>query len=409
MPKPLGEGPKGKVSNSRRGPAPKDRDENGRIIGSETSKASRKRHCARITMASLQIDDENDDLSQFTPSFADNSHSHNTWGIPSSATTVAPKRKRKPASSKQLPGLGRNYAARNAGLFNRYPELCSPETTPEPVETSSPTRSPFLRYPLEVRERIYGYFLRSPNSILVNYDWEAVERCPDFVVKKILYICKQISAEALSFLYKNNTLHALLRENMSRLPAWSIPRITTTFLNLVKNVVLECPKENWDLEWYYKAKESIEALVVAKTVLKTFTIVLTPRQVGFTSTALGFEHAPITFADFLWEDGEVMKAIVKLSCKQSRIVVKKGDGRRLVLKTDIHGGILATTNDEENWFKEDKVYQLSRLSLQTSVKKEVAELKDKFEQIFHDEEKAVEMVQGDGFRRKISQQSSSAI
>ncbi|KAF7888372.1 uncharacterized protein EAF02_002913 [Botrytis sinoallii] len=388
MPKPSGEGPKGKVSNSRKRPAPKDRDENGKIIGSMTSKASRKRRCARITMASLQIDDENDDLSQFTPSFDANSHSHNTWGIPSSAMIVAPKRKRKFATSKQRPGLGRNHTARSAGLFNRYPELCSREATPEPAEMNSPSRSPFLRYPLEVRERIYGYFLRSPNSILVDYDWEAVERCPGFVVKKIFFICKQISAEALSFLYKHNTFHALLRENMSRLPAWRIPRITTSYLNLLKNVVLECPKDNWNMDWYYKAAESIGTLVVAKPVLKTFTIVLTPQQVGITSTALGFEHAPITFADFLWEDGEIMNAIMKLSCQKLRIVVKKSDGRRLVLEIDIH---LATTNDQEGWFEEDKVYQLSRLSSQTRVRKELAELKDKFERIFHDEEKAIEM------------------
>ncbi|KAF7902607.1 hypothetical protein EAF00_002510 [Botryotinia globosa] len=391
MPKRSGEGPREKFSNLRKRATPKDRDENGKIIGSMTSKASRKRRCARITMASLQIDDENDDLRQFTTSFDANSHSHNTWGIPSSAMIVAPKRKRKFGTSKQRPGLGRNHAARSAGLFNRYPELCSREATSEPVEMNSPTRSPFLRYPLEVRERIYGYFLRSPNSILVNYDWEAVERCPDFVVKKILFICKQISAEALSFLYKNNTFHALLRENLTRLPSSSIPRITATYLNLVKNVVLECPKDNWNMDWYYKAAESIETLVTAKPVLKTFTIVLTPRQIGFTSTALGFEHAPITFPGFLWEDGEVMNAIMKLSCKKLRIIVKKCDGRRLALEVDTHGGVLATVNDQEGWLKEDKVYQLSRISLPNTVRKELAELKDKFEQIFHDEEKAIEM------------------
>lgn len=52
-----------------------------------------------------------------------------------------------------------------------------------------------------------------------------------------------------------------------------------------------------------------------KPVLKTFIIVLTPQQVGFSSTALGFEAAPITFADILWEGGEVMNAIMKLNCK----------------------------------------------------------------------------------------------
>ncbi|KAF7856910.1 hypothetical protein EAF04_009671 [Stromatinia cepivora] len=391
MPKPSTEGPKKKASKPRKRSVPNDRDVNGNIVGSKTSIASRKRRCPRVTMASLQIDDEDDDLSRFTTSFSANSHSHNTWGIPSSTTIVAPKRKRKTSTFKQRSGVSRNHAARGAGLFNRFPGLRNLETTPEPLEMNCPSRSPFLRYPLEVREHIYGYFLRSPNSILMNYDWEAVERCPSFVVKKVLFICKQISAEALLFLYKNNTFHALLRENKLGLPAWSIPRIPAVYLNLVRNVIFECPKDNWDLDWYYKAARSINTLAIAKPVLETFTIVLTPQQVGFSSTALGFEDAPITFSDFLWEGGELMSTIMKLACKKLRVVVKKHDGRRIILEVDVFGSIFATSDDQEDWFKEDKSQQLARVALKARVRSELVVIKDKFEEIFNNEEKAIKM------------------
>ncbi|KAI9648470.1 hypothetical protein NHQ30_003104 [Ciborinia camelliae] len=391
-PKPSTEEPKKKASSTkpRKRPAPKDRDENGNIIGSQTSIASRKRRCPRVTMASLQIDDEDDDLSKFTTSFSTNSHSHNTWGLAVSTTIVAPKRKRKAATFKHGPGLSRNHAARSGGLFSRFPELRSLEATPEPVEMNSPTRSPFLRYPLEVRERIYGYFLRSPRSIIMNHDWKAVERCPSFVVKEILFICKQVTAEALSFLYRNNTFHAILRENQSRLPDWSISKIPSMYLKLLRNVILECPKENWNLDWYHKAANSIETLALAKPVLEIFTIVMTPQQVGLSSTALGLEAAPITFADFLWEGGEVMGAIMKLGCKRLGVVVKKDDGRRVVLEVNF-GGIFATSDDHESWFEKDRLYQQTRVALKKRVEIELVAMKDKFEEVFNDEKKAVEM------------------
>ncbi|APA09724.1 hypothetical protein sscle_05g044940 [Sclerotinia sclerotiorum 1980 UF-70] len=387
MPKPTTEGPKRKASKPRKRPLPNDRDINGNIVGSKTSIASRKRRCPRVTLASLQIDDEDDDLSKFTTSFGINSHSHNTWGIPSSTTIAAPKRKQKAFTFKQQLGVSRNHA----GFFNRFPGLRNFETTPEPVEIDCPSRSPFLRYPLDIREHIYGYFLRSRNSILMNYDWEAVERCPSFVVKKILFICKQISAEALSFLYKNNTFHALLRENKSGRPAWNIPRIPTVYLNLVRNVIFECPKDNWNLDWYHKAAKSINTLAIAKPVLETFTIVLTPKKVGFSSTALGFEDNAITFSDFLWDGGEIMSAIMKLVCKKLRVVVKKDNGRRIILDVDVFGSIFATSDDHEDWFKEDRTQQLARAALRTRVRSELIVIKDKFEEIFNNEEKAIEM------------------
>ncbi|EDO03601.1 predicted protein [Sclerotinia sclerotiorum 1980 UF-70] len=275
MPKPTTEGPKRKASKPRKRPLPNDRDINGNIVGSKTSIASRKRRCPRVTLASLQIDDEDDDLSKFTTSFGINSHSHNTWGIPSSTTIAAPKRKQKAFTFKQQLGVSRNHA----GFFNRFPGLRNFETTPEPVEIDCPSRSPFLRYPLDI----------------------------------------------------------------------------------------------------------------PKPVLETFTIVLTPKKVGFSSTALGFEDNAITFSDFLWDGGEIMSAIMKLVCKKLRVVVKKDNGRRIILDVDVFGSIFATSDDHEDWFKEDRTQQLARAALRTRVRSELIVIKDKFEEIFNNEEKAIEM------------------
>ncbi|QSZ29426.1 hypothetical protein DSL72_003940 [Monilinia vaccinii-corymbosi] len=232
-------------------------------------------------------------------------------GLPASTTIVATKRKRRTATFKSPSGLSHHHAARGAGIFTRSPEPRSLETTPKPMEmNNSPTRSPLLRYPLEVRERIYGYFLRSPKSIIMKHDWKAVERRPDFSIKEILFICKQITTEALSFLYKNNTFHALLRENKSQIPDWCISKIPSTYLNLIRSVIFECPKDSWNLDWHRKAAKSIGTLALAKPVLNTFTILMTPQQLELNSTALGLEAAPITFADFLWEGGEVLAAIL---------------------------------------------------------------------------------------------------
>ncbi|ESZ90405.1 hypothetical protein SBOR_9216 [Sclerotinia borealis F-4128] len=390
--KPSTEGPTKKASTAklRKRPPPKDRDGNGDITRSGTSIASRKRRCPRVTLASLQMDDEEDDPSRFTTSFGANSHSHNTWGLPVSTTIVATKRKRRTATFQDIPGLGRNHAGRSAGLFNHIPKLRSLETTPEHVDINCPTRSCFLRYSLEVRERIYGYFLRSPKSIIMNHDWTTVERCPDFVIKEILFICKQITAEALTFLYKNNTFHALLRENKSWLPFWSISRIPSTYLNLIRNVILECPKDSWSLDWYHKAAKSIETLAMTKPVLDTFTLVMTPQRVELSSTALGLEAAPMTFANFLWKDGEILIAIMKLHSKKLRVVVKNDDGRRIILEVDV-GGIYTTLDDQESWFEKDRLYQQTRLALKKRVETELAAMKDRLEEIFNGERKAIKM------------------
>jgi len=82
-------------------------------------------------------------------------------------------------------------------------------------------------------------------------------------------------------------------------------------------------KDNWNTDWYEKATLTLRTLVTAKTVLSSLTLVIIPQKVGLSETALGIiESNPITFADFLWYSGPLMKALRNIPCKIFNIVVK---------------------------------------------------------------------------------------
>lgn len=101
--------------------------------------------------------------------------------------------------------------------------------------------------------------------------------------------------------------------------------IDTKFLSLLRHVIIEGQKDNYSLDWYENASLSVEKLVAAKAFLHSLTLVVIPERVGFTETAVGAEKHPITFADFFWFPGRLMKAIRKLKCKRLNIVIKKVD------------------------------------------------------------------------------------
>ncbi|PQE16990.1 hypothetical protein CJF30_00003700 [Rutstroemia sp. NJR-2017a BBW] len=264
--------------------------------GEPSSLSSRKRRGHHITRALLAMDDENDDLRQFDGVFAPGSHSASTWGTLSSGPivgTVGAVRKsifRSQKSSKQK---------RTVTCFSELiADWQDPEIESASREPNSPTRSLFLRYPLEVREKIYAILLR-----------------------------------------------------------------------------------------------------MAKPMLESLTIVVSPQRVGMSSTALGLEANPITFADFFWLDGGIMKAIMELRCKTLRVVVKKGNGRRVLMEVDLRYVMLSrkieTQNDAPSWFARDPSCLEPRLAREAKAIEELAALKERFEGIFKNDERAV----GEGWCR----------
>ncbi|KAM3080077.1 hypothetical protein ACMFMF_003490 [Clarireedia jacksonii] len=387
---------KAKVAKPREKLAPKKsrsspaRNENGNTAGEPSSLASRKRRRPRISMISLAMDDDDDDLRQFTGVFAPGSHAASTWGTISSSPivgTVGPVRKSVFGGQK---GSKRKCTATCfSELVAGWQDPSVESMAPEP---NSPTRSLFLRYPLEVREKIYAIHLRSSSPILLGYDWEKVDRSPSLHLG-ILRVCKQITAEATPVLYRINTFHAILR-HVSRfnICSFSPLLISPQYFRMFKNIVLECPKDNFHDEWYQEVVKSFKILAMAKPMLESLTIIVSPQRVGMTSTALGMEANPISFADFFWLEGDIMKAIMELSCKTLRVVVKKRNGTRVLMQVDLRRVTLIrkaeALTDSSSWLPGNVFCLESRLAREAMAMEELSALKGRFEDIVENDESA---------------------
>jgi hypothetical protein len=179
-----------------------------------------------------------------------------------------------------------------------------------------------LRFPLEIRERIYGLFLLYPKPIIINYDLATVER-DNLRIHPVLRICKQVSEEASSFLYRRNVFRTILRRPRTTWHLHESFMIDTEFFSFFRNLIIECQRDSYSLDWYEHVSVSLEKLVKAETILHSLTLVVIPDRVGFTETAVGVEKHPITFADFFYFPGRLMKAFRRLPCKKLNIVIKK--------------------------------------------------------------------------------------
>jgi hypothetical protein len=209
-------------------------------------------------------------------------------------------------------------------------------------------------------------------------------------------VCNQINLEATSFLYKNNVFRTILRPPPSDLFYRETFSINAKFLPLFKNVIITCEKENYCLEWFEKACTSIKKLSEANVALKTLTIVTFPQEVGLSNTAVGMEAHPITFADFFYAEGQFMIELRKLRCKLLNMVVKKIDLKdidaedntwRLLLSLDLR--YLHAAEIEEGELVNDETIKFARRKAE-GVEKELRGLKERFESVFEDDDKAMQ-------------------
>jgi hypothetical protein len=388
-------------------PTPRKRAviDSSKIIGSFTSNAERRRRKPTCSLTSLRnLEDEITLESDFVGYFGATSESHCTWGKTETQPIAATKRKGK------APRFKKNSAKDNiAALFDSGENL-------GPKIPNSAERSFFLRFPLEIREKVYGIFFLYPKPILVKYDLGSVER-DNLRNRPILRVCKQISDEASSFLYRQNVFRAILRKTRATPHLHESFIIDPKFLSFFRNVIIECQKDNYSLDWYEVASLSIEKLVQAKAVLQSLTIVVLPQRVGVSETAVGVEAHPITFADFFWFPGRFMTAIRNLPCKQLNIVFKKtykipGPADHLTpagLNGNPQSGVMASANViitkrflisldltylarsplEEGFLRNPETVNI-QVGKDRAIRQELLSLKEKFEDIFIDGEKAVE-------------------
>ena len=178
---------------------------------------------------------------------------------------------------------------------------------------------------------------------------------------------------------------------------------------LFKNVIITCEGEHYLPSFYRKACVSIKKLVEANAVLDTITLVTVPQKVGISHTAGGKELNAISFADFLYAQGAFMTELKMVQCKFFNVIMKKactvevetvGDGtldndtiieetfvRRLLISFDLR--YLHPAATEEGPLANEETIKYAR-SKADAVENELMGLKERFEEVFEDDEKAVE-------------------
>ncbi|KAH8598111.1 hypothetical protein B0O99DRAFT_592010 [Bisporella sp. PMI_857] len=278
-----------------------------------TSLASRKRRAPSCSMKSLEdLEDEEGLEEAFIGYFNKTSENHFTWGKTQNLPITAIKKK----------GTNKRLCRMNVGSSIGIAMLLGGSKRVEELKLpNSPERSFFLRFSLDIRERVYNLFFDYRSSIIVKYDLGQVEslnlRC-----HPILRVCKQISDEASRYLYQHNVFRAVLREPRVTYHLNESFMIAPAFLSFIRNFIIECNVDNHCTIWYERAANCLEKLAGANTALHSLTLVIVPQRLLSANNARS-EQGIITFSDFLHARGRFMQAFKNLPCKTFNIVVKK--------------------------------------------------------------------------------------
>jgi hypothetical protein len=347
-----------------------------------TSKSAREKKRFKLSLSSL-LNEEVDEKYITTLSMGLIGESRNSWGTPELRPIAAQKQQKR-----------RNYKNLASGDLEEdwsamMEEARATKKPPTPIVPNSPGRSALLRLPMEVREQIYGCLLVYSEPILVKHDLITVERNP-FQDRSIVLVCKQIAAEASAFIYRTNTVRAIFRRPNFVSRQYEEPStIETKFHQYFRNVIMDCTSDCWNLDWQEKATRSIERLIEAKSYIAALTLVVVPQRVSMSTTALGVEANPITFADFMWYPGDFMTTIRKLAPQLLKIVIKKGPKghvKRLEFSIDLTH--LQAGSQENVLMANPETIQMGRMR-EEAVHAELIGLKQRFEEIFEDDEWAI--------------------
>jgi len=355
-----------------------------------TSQASRERKRFKLTRASIYQDgDDIESITKLAESLQ--GESKYSWGLPKSDPIPACRKKKIRSRMKKKTPAEEAYL--------QMMEDMQPKRGP--IIPNSPDRTPILRIPLEIREKIYEYILLYKRPIMVKEDWSTVERNP-FQSHAIVQTCKQFAEEASRFIYKSNPFMAVLRNPTTIFRRREDPvQFHPKYLYLLRNIIIDCSFHCWDLEWFEKVADGLQKLVRAKTVLQSLTLVLIPHRLLATTTALGREANPVAFADFLWYDGGIMTAIRQLAPKKLKVVIKK-TGKRFLMSVDM------TYHQADSELRETLLANTETFLLAKGkadmVDKELRGLKNKFEEVFEDDKWAV----NEGLCRRLESVATSS-
>ncbi|PBP20908.1 hypothetical protein BUE80_DR008342 [Diplocarpon rosae] len=336
-----------------------------------TTKAARQRKRFRLSRASLHEDLDEDNIVQQASLLQ--GEDKISWGVQQRDPVEAPRRpKQKGRKVGRVGGMREAQIAYMAMFENMQRQQ-------DPPRPNSPLHSPVLRIPLEVREKIYSYLLVYPSPIYLQADWTTLER-NQFFNNSLVRVCKQIASETSSFLYRNNTFQSLIREPPAALLRYEMPvKIHSDFLSSFRHIVVDCSRACWNIEWHEKATEGLISLVKAKATINTITLKVVPQRVGMSTTALGNEASPLTFADFLWYPGPFMRAVRKLAPKKFKVVVTESGKSTLGMELDLTYLRLGTVTDNPLANEETLKLRGARLGV---LKQELMALKSRFEKMF---------------------------
>ncbi|PBP25142.1 hypothetical protein BUE80_DR004011 [Diplocarpon rosae] len=341
-----------------------------------TTKAARERKRFKISRASLHGDFDEDYIVQQASLLQ--GEDKISWGVQQRDPVEASRRpKQKGRRVGRVGGMFEAQLAYMAMFENMQPQRDQPRP-------NSPLHSPILRIPLEVREEVYSYLLVSPSPIYLKADWTTLERnqCFDH---SLVRVCKQFANETSSFLYRNNTFQSLIREPPAGLLRHEKPvKIRSEFHSSFRHIAIDCSRACWNMEWHEKATEGLISFVKARATINTITLKVVPQRVGMSTTALGDEASPLTFADFLWYPGPFMQAVRKLAPKRFKVVVTESGKSTLGMELDLTYLRVGTIADNLLTNEETLKLRDARLGV---LKQELMALKGRFEKMFEADSK----------------------
>lgn len=241
----------------------------------------------------------------------------------------------------------------------------------------------------------------SDKPIVVKPDLITVEQHP-FTDTSLLYVCKLLAHECTSFLFRNNTITSLFKIPKQGFRRYDEPAaIAPRFISFYKDIIIDCNRDCWNLDWYEKVTEALNKLVHTEALIATLTLAVVPRRAGMSSTALGIEASPLTFADFLWHKGDLMDAILTLAPKKLIVVMKK-TGMKSSIEVDLTH--LRDAQIETGPMATEESVCLAR-ERGNVTRKQLMALKKRFEAIFDNHEKATQ----EGLCGWMSQPPSQAV
>jgi hypothetical protein len=166
-------------------------------------------------------------------------------------------------------------------------------------------------------------------------------------------------------------------------------------------VVLDCPRDSFNLYWHDNAAQSIDLLASLNTNINTVTIYVQPhRGVGLSTTSIGMEKCPLHFADFFHPNGNLMIAIRRLKPKFFNVILRKDVDlpgsvdplqpkkhfKRLLISLDLNH--LRVGEVKAGSLLNEETIKIAR-NMTAVVEGQLEGLKTRFEEIFADYESAI--------------------